>query len=648
MSSRSGRVEVVYSQGFQENFAGLHQALEAELRWMRPLTLRILEATALNEEYTKVRLDAQSSREIRFEHRGWRWKLQQSSESKPPSGEVAVVDEIGGELVLQGPFPAPNRDVAICLFEPDYQRLVREWAEERAKSSPQLPSRYFDLLKLSSAAKTTLPNQGLLRPAQDLAVSRRQAPLQLVWGPPGTGKTYTMGTSVAHLSLEGIRCLVLAPSNTATDTVCLAIDEARNRLGVPLQEGELLRPGRPIRPELEKRTHLLGWTSVLAELGEEIRRIRLRVAEIRRSKVRGELEMLELAQLSRELDSVERQRARHLWELARGASIIVTTLTAGLYHGEILAAFSGQPAAVFFDEASMVSRFMLAAYVTILGEGDPLQPIPEEEKLLPVDLQSLQVFGDFRQLSTIRRNPKTDPNSICWVGHSLFDCFGVRTDSDVAKREAESHLVMLNQQSRMHETIARPVSRQFYRGKLQTVEDSDRLNPPVVPDTPATGVVLADPKDVELVSSAPDRSRFDRRGKRDELGAWSAVSLALRALQAQPKLRVLLISPFREQASLLRKLVSTYLSSYSETVQVGTVHVSQGMEADLVIFDPVRPGHKWLQGGFGDPSVPERLFCVAFSRARAQMVVMLRKGEVNKNHLLRTLTRDAIRLGASV
>lgn len=85
---------------------------------------------------------------------------------------------------------------------------------------------------------------------------------------------------------------------------------------------------------------------------------------------------------------------------------------------------------------------------------------------------------------------------------------------------------------------------------------------------------------------------------------------------------------------MIRKLVR------APQVRAGTVHVSQGQEADLVVFDPVEPRHAWFMGKFGQREI-ERLLCVAFSRARIQMVVVGKQAEIHSSPLLGQLCQGA-------
>ncbi|MBI3925570.1 MAG: hypothetical protein HY319_08525 [Armatimonadetes bacterium] len=72
-------------------------------------------------------------------------------------------------------------------------------------------------------------------------------------------------------------------------------------------------------------------------------------------------------------------------------------------------------------------------------------------------------------------------------------------------------------------------------------------------------------------------------------------------------------------------------SARQRPVTAGTVHVSQGSEADLVVFDPVSPNHPWLNGRIGDEREIRRLINVAVSRGRAQAIILAPRNKLRRN-----------------
>jgi superfamily I DNA and/or RNA helicase len=73
-----------------------------------------------------------------------------------------------------------------------------------------------------------------------------------IWGPPGTGKTTTMGSIVAALASLGQKVLLVSNTNLAIDT---ALERCLDRFGEvsTLAGGEMLRLGTMVKPELIKK-----------------------------------------------------------------------------------------------------------------------------------------------------------------------------------------------------------------------------------------------------------------------------------------------------------------------------------------------------------------------------------------------------------
>jgi len=73
-----------------------------------------------------------------------------------------------------------------------------------------------------------------------------------IWGPPGTGKTTTMGSIVAALASLGQKVLLVSNTNLAIDT---ALEHCLDRYGEvkELGGGEMLRLGTMVKPELIKK-----------------------------------------------------------------------------------------------------------------------------------------------------------------------------------------------------------------------------------------------------------------------------------------------------------------------------------------------------------------------------------------------------------
>ena len=74
-------------------------------------------------------------------------------------------------------------------------------------------------------------------------------PVTYIWGPPGTGKTTTMGSIVSALANAGLRTLLVSNTNLALDT---ALERCLDRTAEKseLLPGAMLRIGTMVKPEL--------------------------------------------------------------------------------------------------------------------------------------------------------------------------------------------------------------------------------------------------------------------------------------------------------------------------------------------------------------------------------------------------------------
>lgn len=539
-----------------------------------------------------------------------------------------------------------------CWFsETDFLEQVRTWiSRKRDSNSAELPMAYLQLIHKHPLTKETaggrmplvpevsenlrkavekfeLSTSLPLRPAQKRAVKLVTQEFGVVWGPPGTGKTYTLGALVNALRTDNNKVLILAPTNVAADTAALAIDSAATKLGFPIEPGELVRPGYPQLPELESRPHLMGWQETLEQM-----RVNLSTKAIERQKLERERtrshgrsrKQLQQTVAKHKLDerNLKSARSKMFWNLAPSARIIVTTLHSAMNNEEILNDILDHNLNVILDEAGMIPRFLFA-------------------RLMDLEPDRLFLFGDFKQLGPIRHNRnKQDRNSIYWIGHSAFDAVGLTNIDDAEEMEKNDLLVMLTQQSRMRTELCESVSKVFYGGKLAAVDSAPAIIS--ITNQPESGIVIADPdlwqtEIARLMPELPEREKVKNHCPR---AVMTAVGIASAILQTNENATTLLLSPFKNQASALNKYASSVIASFEGRWKAGTVHISQGQEGDFVIFCPVKPSHGWLTGRMGRLDI-ERLLCVTFSRARTQVIVVAKPNEIPSCPLLKELCAGA-------
>ncbi|GAA0765199.1 DNA2/NAM7 family helicase [Ideonella azotifigens] len=528
---------------------------------------------------------------------------------------LAVVVE-DDQLVLQNASsPPPGTDLLIRLYPPRFLTAVADawwdtpWAERALACLPDLARPEV----LADGPVLTGEPFRWLRPAQRQALSLLQASSGFLWGPPGTGKTTTLGVMLAEY-LERrpeARVLLLSTTNQAVDLATLAVDKALQkgrretlratvrRLGtrfdaaayagrehlLPTDDHDLIgRLARveAARPSSREAAKLKAWADRLAALREELRAQSLKVLR------------------SCRLVSMTTTRAAFTLKTLRE-----------------LAPEEGEPPfdLLVFDEASQVS----------LAHALALMPLGRARLFA----------GDPQQLSPVLRSP--DRLARRWLGRSAF--------GEMPPRGAS--VALLDEQSRMAGPISELVSDLFYDGALRVAEDALASPDWLAARQRALGDADAGTHvHVHRLKTDGAWSAMERGPARRESAELIAATVAA-ALESGHWLpqELIVLTPFRAQRALIRQRL--WAHGVPETVKVSTVHRAQGSEAPAVLFDPADGTQPFLQ-----TEEAQRLLNVALSRAQAKVLVYLSAADITNPMLaalvqrlkLGTDTREAVPL----
>jgi hypothetical protein len=376
-----------------------------------------------------------------------------------------------------------------------------------------------------------------------------------IWGPPGTGKTFTLAhCALAHEALRR-RELVVAPSNAAADVATLQIARLLGR-DPRLDHGLLLRLGPATNPELRR------------EFGAQVEfwRVVQRLA--------GDAgDMMETAEM-----------------LLEQCPILVTTIQR-TYLSRVVA--TRHTDVLLVDEAAMCGLpdlFVASglARMQVTFAGDPRQ-------LPPVVMATTSVARH-------------------WLGRSSFEA--QRLHGPALAGEPTPGLVILTEQHRMAPSIARTVSEGWYAGLLST-DHAVRRRPNPFSDARST-ITLVDTSDLNPGTVIRHGERTNPVHAKvvgallDELAAAGGL---IPGVVHAPTIAVL--SPFCGQTDLLHLEVRR--RRLGRHVRVSTVHGAQGGEHDAVILDLTdAPGARlspFLRARSLD-DIGARLLNVAVSRAR--------------------------------
>jgi|GEM_PF-705187 uncharacterized Zn finger protein (UPF0148 family) len=453
-----------------------------------------------------------------------------------------------------------------------------------------------------------------------------------IWGPPGTGKTTTIGYTVAALVQRGEAVLVTAHSNAAVDAAAVAVGRILHTTP-EYADGRMLRIGITRSPgmnayqpmlvrEVLRQKHPELIQKIEALEAERDKLVRLLVQQAPQSSQQpwagarpatGTLAPASAADIDQQLASVkESLKAYHDQlraaerELIAQAQVVLCTLLKATIAEEI---YTRRFNAVIVDEASM-------AY------------IPSNIHVAALANQRIIICGDFRQLPPIVQGDTPAIND--WLKPDIFEKAGIVQHVDTHR--PDPRLTMLTEQHRMHPDIAAIIRDIFYAGRLTTHQDVASRCAALLKLPPERGraVALLDIgrfQPLAFKESAVGSSSVHQLQSNSRFNLISAlIALELAYVICQeggPAISLAIITPYAAQARLINKLLLD--CRLLSQVVAATVHRFQGSERDIIIYDTVesKPFSKaGLLLSSLDGRMEKRLLNVAISRARGKLVLL--------------------------
>lgn len=431
----------------------------------------------------------------------------------------------------------------------------------------------------------------------------------ILWGPPGTGKTFTTGLQIASiLDDQTERILVVSTTNRATDAVALSIGNAIRTIDTSyLENGEILRIGKGTSAQRFKANDL---EEMLEGTESELLSKIERLTQDLKSTESSDDKAFARKQIS-ELRSKTNDQSKLIFYDPDVRVVISTAFKAMSFLNDstirkLIENGDAPYTTIFIDEAGLISRTAVAALsllaakrVVLVGDSKQLAPISRITRILTTRQQTWLASSGLSHLDEIEETP--------------------------------SAVHVLSEQRRMHPDVCKIVSNYQYDGFLKTAKetiDRESVLPTFISDYSRAIWYVLDEEDSDLVSirakRGPGNNSWMRSITPDILQKLFSVS-SVRASKG------LFISPFKAQAQAISKLFSQWdLPNW----EASTVHSQQGSEADIVIFDTVNassyswPFEEW-----------KRLTNVALSRAREAVIVLASRSEMEEPYL-KSLTTE--------
>jgi hypothetical protein len=412
-------------------------------------------------------------------------------------------------------------------------------------------------------------------------------PIHLLLGPPGTGKTTTLGVAVAEWMTRRYRVLVVSTSNAAVDVAMKAVLKR-----VPhARRKHLLRLGTSLDPEVNGITLAGKLRDVDCEVAAEARKAQERLIELADllskrpiSNDRFQTLHAEYSRLETVVEQANRKAQAVLPDVLPAVQVIGCTL-----------------AKMVLDRTVNETK-----YDIVVVDEVSMAPVVYALAASTLTLKHLILAGDPKQLPPICQSGKEDAQR--WFATSPFHWFGADHLEDDA---GGSSFSLLRTQYRMTNEIGGLVNRLTYQGRLQHGRN-DSGSPVEFVDLPIEWQTTH--------YSVRERSYF-------HLSSIPIIHKLARFVERHQEL--LLLSPFRPQRSLLAALSFDLKERFPKLkVTASTIHRAQGSESRAVIVDLTTHDPKHLVAFFRDRHC-ESLFNVAISRAKDRLIVLGNKSLIS-------------------
>ena len=532
---------------------------------------------------------------------------QQQEDSRSWYGDVVEVDEVEGKLYIS----------AVDSLNPPTSGVfyVRPFEFLEALNAIYWKQDYEEMREDILLGRL-LATKGDVHPLNSLPTLHSLPELKalwsygwgILWGPPGTGKTHTVGQQVAQAIQDSEeRILVISTTNKATDEVALSIGEAaRNEV----RNCRILRIGKNSEYH---RFEDAGLQDMLKGTETDLMRV-----------INGLNEQLKTTQ-----NRAERARIRQNLVRVREAmkDRAVTIFTSA--HTQVVVSTAFRALTLIKDPAvqNMLNRG-IAPFSTIVIDEASLLSRATTAVLSMLAARRVVLVGDPRQLAPISKMSRVlPPRFATWLGRSGLSHLETANSLPPA-------VYMLTKQHRMIPDIRKVVSEYQYNGKLEDAKsikaktEKQRKglrdlfgNRTTIP--PAMWYILDEEGEDLLPAIRAERGPGNKSWVRPI--TKQILDKLFDLPEIQERKFGLFISPFAAQARDIRMyLAEKGLQHWTAS----TVHSQQGAQAEVVIFDTVNASSiAW------PPDEWKRLINVGISRAEYQLILLASRLEMEQPFL---------------
>ncbi len=483
-------------------------------------------------------------------------------------------------------------------------------------------------------------------------------PCIYLWGPPGTGKTATLGHIVALSLAQGDRVLLVSNTNRAVDVVLKSACLALERNQVAIQPNRLTRFGDPVIDD--DQIQGLSFSCQLEQIQAE-----------RRDQVSDEIQLLNRATKAKEaLDRVAKGKkpsstVQLEWELVQEAlkpygslDELEELIDESVYTRERTEFRRKSLVATTLAKVSTSDLFRQHEFDVLVVDEASMAHIPQLLVAASHAKKRVIVAGDPMQLPPI--SVAEEPEARAFMELDIFSLVsGAKTSSALFEWHDQRRDVtfFFDQQYRMKDRLAKVISSVFYDGRLRTELAEDQADSPpdeqqslAIENPPAT-IINTESKDPYVIQEEGERGFRPMNPVHSDAVSKTILKI-LEKGWSQHDIGV--IVPFRHVANqLMRRWTQEGLGD----LEVGTIHTFQGREKPIIIFDTVMSGDRSSSKGERhytvrpldetkneNPLHVQRLLNVACSRAKEELLIFADMRHIRKLYHDKTLGKLITRL----
>lgn len=431
---------------------------------------------------------------------------------------------------------------------------------------------FTPVLDLLQRLATTFSNNEIITPWESIEDSL--PPLHFIYGPPGTGKTTKLvNTLIDKFEQDfSFKALILVPTNKAGDVLAKRLVQQSTQIGV-------VRIGGPTDPELE-------------QIDEDIYQI-----------------------------SVDEN-------IFDSCNVIITTIHRLPYyqvsaeHGANFKLFDQDKAKwdlVIFDESSMIGLTYFAF---------ALHALIAKEKII--------IAGDPKQIPAVVDVSDKKLEELAMGDESIYKMLGIESfDPNEQHLRSIDSIDNLQIQFRSVEVIGNLFSTISYKSLLKHGRDFEERPVKELPSNfyaPLKSKIsfIDLPIDVSNSIMEPKKLLYSPYHVYAGIVASELISKLDKCIDNSEKYTVGIISPYKAQAMLMNKLITSSGISNNITVFCDTVHGFQGDECDIVLF-VVNPNNTYYTGHPNSLLSKEYIYNVAISRAKDHLWILCPFNAIKNN-----------------